>query len=60
MKITDGQWELHDYDFATGRSVWRFFDGQEMHFRIDTPVDNIVRKTNSPATPLRAMPSVIG
>jgi len=44
MTIRDGQWELHDYDFATGRSVWRYFDGQEYVFRIDTPVDNIVRE----------------
>lgn len=43
MTIRDGQWELHDYDFATGRSVWRYFDGAQTHFRVDTPVDEIVR-----------------
>lgn len=44
MTIRDGQWELHDYDYATGRSVWRHFDGAETHYRVDTPVDNIVRE----------------
>ncbi|MGE7367903.1 hypothetical protein ACQKKX_02380 [Neorhizobium sp. NPDC001467] len=42
--IRDGQWELHDYDYATGRSVWRYFDGMDWHMRVDTPVDNIVRE----------------
>lgn len=44
MTIRDGQWELHDYNFQTGRSVWRYFDGVEFHFRIDQPVDDIVRE----------------
>lgn len=44
MTIRDGQWELHDYDFATGRSVWRYWDGEEWQIRVDTPVDNIVRE----------------
>ncbi len=43
MSIRDGQWELYDYNFQTGRSVWHYFDGQEHHFRIDQPVDDIVR-----------------
>lgn len=44
MTIRDGQWELHDYNFQTGRSIWRYFDGVETHFRIDSPVDEIIRE----------------
>lgn len=43
MIIRDGDWRLHDYDFQTGRSVWVRFDGEETVFRVDTPVDNIIR-----------------
>lgn len=43
MTIRDGDWELFDYDFRTGRSVWRFFDGAATHFRTDYPVDDILR-----------------
>lgn len=43
MIIRDGDWSLHDYDFQTGRSVWAKFDGEETIFRVDTPVDNIIR-----------------
>lgn len=44
MTIRDGDWELHDYNFQTGRSVWRYFDGLDWHFEIDQPVDDIVRQ----------------
>lgn len=44
MIIRDGSWRLHDYDFQTGRSTWCMEDGGEMVFRIDTPVDHIVRE----------------
>lgn len=44
MVIRDGDWRLHDYDHQTGRSVWCRFDGAEMVFRIDTPVDTIIRE----------------
>lgn len=43
MIIRDGEWSLYDYDFKTGRSVWCREDDGETVFRIDTPVDNIVR-----------------
>lgn len=35
-------WELIDYDYATGRSTWSFFDGKDHHVRVDTPVDSII------------------
>jgi hypothetical protein len=37
-EIRDGDWTLHEYDPATGRTVWQLFDGQKTVFRIDTPV----------------------
>jgi hypothetical protein len=43
MKITDGNWELMDHDFKTGRTVWAYFDGQATHYRTDYPVDNILK-----------------
>ncbi len=42
--IKDGDWELFDYDFQTGRSVWRLFDGAATHFRTDYPVENLVKQ----------------
>ncbi|PDT82930.1 hypothetical protein [Sinorhizobium sp. BJ1] len=42
MTIRDGDWELFDYDFQTGRSVWRYFDGEKTTFRTDYPVDNVI------------------
>ena len=43
-RFYDGNWGLFDYDFETGRSVWRLVqeDGSEV-FRIDYPVENIVK-----------------
>lgn len=38
MAIRDGDWELFDYDFRTGKSTWRLFDGEKTHFRTDYPV----------------------
>lgn len=40
MRVTDGDWVLQDYDFATGRQVWsmRNPDGS-VTMRTDTPVD---------------------
>ncbi|HET7413889.1 MAG TPA: hypothetical protein VFJ18_14630 [Pararhizobium sp.] len=40
MIVRDGAWSLHDYDFATGRSVWALFDGEKTVFRVDTPVQS--------------------
>lgn len=36
--VRDGDWQLHDYDPVTGRSVWALFDGEKTVLRIDTPV----------------------
>lgn len=44
MAIRDGDWELFDYDYATGRSVWRYFDGQQTIFRTDYPVHQLVEQ----------------
>jgi hypothetical protein len=38
MTIKDGDWELFEYDYQTGRSVWVMFDGAMTHFRTDYPV----------------------
>lgn len=38
MAIRDGDWELIEWDAATGRTVWSMFDGQKVHIRTDTPV----------------------
>jgi hypothetical protein len=43
MLIKDGEWELFDHDFSSGRTVWRYDDGQQVHFRTDYPVDQIVK-----------------
>ena len=42
MTIRDGNWELVDHDFATARTVWRYFDGAATHFRTDYPVDRLI------------------
>ncbi|MEG9884918.1 MAG: hypothetical protein V6Z86_10025 [Hyphomicrobiales bacterium] len=42
MAITDGDWELFDYDFRSGRSVWRYFDGAATHFRTDYPLGPLI------------------
>lgn len=39
MSIKDGDWTLVDYDMASGRSVWGYFDGEKQHYRIDYPVE---------------------
>jgi hypothetical protein len=44
MTIRDGAWELFDYDFQTGRSVWRYFDGEKTTFRTDYPVDDLIKQ----------------
>jgi len=42
MQIKDGDWTLVDHDPATGRTVWRYFDGAATHFRTDYPVQSLV------------------
>ncbi|HEX5935680.1 MAG TPA: hypothetical protein VFY63_16095 [Pseudorhizobium sp.] len=44
MTIRDGDFELFDYDYATGRSVWRYFDGEKTIYRTDYPVANLVEQ----------------
>jgi hypothetical protein len=36
--------ELLEFDPATGRSVWHYFDGQKHVWRTDYPVENLVRE----------------
>lgn len=42
MQIKDGDWTLVDHDLATGRTVWRYFDGAATHFRTDYPVQSLI------------------
>lgn len=39
MIIRDGDFELVSYDYVTGRSVWRMYDGEKYVFRTDYPVE---------------------
>lgn len=41
MKIRDGDWELAEWDAATGRCSWTLFDGEKTVIRTDYPVDDI-------------------
>ncbi len=45
--IKDGDWTLYDYAFASGRSVWHYFDGEKHVFRTDYPVDTIMAENTS-------------
>lgn len=39
MRVMDGDWELMDWDAATGRTVWRTYDERgNVVIRTDTPV----------------------
>ena len=42
MEIRDGEWLLINHDVKTGRSVWKCYDGNKIHFRTDYPVNNII------------------
>lgn len=51
--VRDGQWELFEYDPATGRTVWKMYDGEKVIFRIDTPVqstldENLIARNAAP------------
>ena len=47
MTIRDDQgFELVERDAHTGRSVWKYFDGEKTVFRTDYPVENIVKMNN--------------
>ena len=43
-RFHDGDWELFDWEPHTGRTTWRLYDGEKETFRIDYPVENIVRE----------------
>jgi hypothetical protein len=47
MTIRDGDWTLVDYDHASGRSVWSYFDGENQHYRTDYPVDSLIEQNTS-------------
>ena len=45
--VRDGQWELYEYDPATGRTVWQMYDGEKVIFRIDTPVHKTLEENTA-------------
>lgn len=47
MTIRDGDWELIDYDAATGRSVWSHFDGEKTTIRTDYPVQATIAENTA-------------
>lgn len=42
MVKDENGFELFEFDPATGRSVWHFFDGQKHVWRTDYPVQNMI------------------
>lgn len=43
MAIRDADgFELFDHDALTGRTVWKYFDGEKTVFRTDYPVDQLI------------------
>lgn len=44
MAIRDGDWELVDYNHHTGKSTWVMYDGEKTHYRMDYPVDNLIKE----------------
>lgn len=42
IRDSDG-FELVEHDPYTGRSVWSYFDGEKTVYRIDQPVDDVIR-----------------
>lgn len=47
MAIKDGDWTLFDHDFKLGRTVWRYFDGTQNHWRIDYQVDDVLKNNKA-------------
>lgn len=46
--IRDGDWSLWDYDFQTGRSVWKLTNADgSITFRTDYPVTSIIENNKS-------------
>ena len=46
MKIKDGDWELINYDPNTGRTIWKYSDGNKTHIRTDYPVENLIKQNS--------------
>lgn len=44
MTIRDGDFVLVDYDHASGRSVWSYYDGEKTHYRVDYPVAQAIEQ----------------
>ena len=44
MAIRDGDFELLEHDFQTGRTVWRMFDGEKYVFRVDYNVEKTLQQ----------------
>ena len=43
--IRDGDWILHNYDYHTGKTVWKYEHGDgRVTFRTDEPVSEIVNQ----------------
>ena len=54
MAVRDGDWTLHSWDAATGRTVWTKFDGEKVIVRTDTPVaksleENLTARNSAPS-----------
>lgn len=41
--VYDGPWRLFNYDYLTGRSIWVLHEDGKIHFRVDYPVENLIR-----------------
>lgn len=46
MQIKDGKWLLVNYDIKTGRSLWKYIDGNKIHFRTDYPATAIIESNH--------------
>ena len=44
MSIRDGNWTLDSYDPALGRSIWSYYDGEQLHYRIDYEVSELIEQ----------------
>ena len=42
MEIRDGQWMLVNHDLKTKRTIWKYYDGENTHFRTDYHVDDVL------------------
>lgn len=44
MVKDENGFELVDFDHATGRSVWAYYDGSKTVYRTDYPVDHAIKE----------------